>query len=274
MPPTDLTPDASARGAGPSRPARSGGRRRPGRLRGLVAGAVLRGAARLRGRSQRQPRRRRSPTALSPSATLGPLRAHAARWPRRCRSSAAVVGTGAGVAHDPHRRARCAACWRRPRAAAARVPVVRRGRRPRWPRFAPGGLVDELLRPSASTGCPRVEGFWRRLVRADAVHLPVRVPAGGGPARRRCRRRSRRAPGCSGGARASVFRTVVLPQTSPRHLGRRAARVPLHRQRLRGGRRCCATTRSPCDLRQPALRPAGVARAQPRARRASPWPSW
>ena len=79
---------------------------------------------------------------------------------------------------------------------------------------------------------------------------PYVLPAGGRPPRRRCRRRSRRAPACSVGRPWAVFRTVVLPQVSGA-IGPGTLLVFLYtRQRLR-------------RRRAPALRHADPSRSSP-----------
>ena len=182
-------------------------------------------------------------------------------------ATASAVGTALAWILDAHRRPG-ASHARAARAAPARVPVVRRRVR--------AGVVDGAGRPARraarvtrAAGSAAHRGVRRRVVRPHAVHLSLRAPAGRGAAPR--------APAVAGGERAAARTQAVAGAPHrraaagiERDLGRRAARLPLHRERLR--RRAAAALRhvDPRDLREPLARPLAVGRAQPpaRARRA------
>ena len=200
-------------------------------------------------------RRRRSPTSSPRSVRdLGDVDRRARATARHARSrcgarscwpsSVTALGVGGrhrpGLADDAHRPAAAGGCggrWRPCRSCSRRSSAPPRS----WPPLAPGGLLDELVR--ASTDAPRPRRVLRGVARAHAVHLPLRVPAGGGPARGA----AAVARGERPAARAAPWPTCSAPsccrRPRRRDLGRRAARVPLHRQRLRRGRSCSATTR-------------------------------
>ena len=187
--------------------------------------------------------------------------------------AAAAAGTAAGLAGHAHRPARPARL-RLLLPLPLVLPVVHRrvradrGVRPRRPaRAGPG--------PIGVRGCRRSSGFWARsavltLLTYPYVYLPVAARL-----RAAARRRWRSRPACSGAARCAVFRTVVLPQA------RAADRSPA---------RCWCSSTCVSDfgavqllrlrhadarhLRQPAARPAIVARAQPAAGAAGDRWSW
>ena len=131
--------------------------------------------------------------------------------------------------------------------------------------FAPGGLLAGLLEPLGVDRLPAFEGFWGALFVLTLFTYPyVYLPVAARLAR--CRRRSRRAPGCSARGPAAVFRTVVLPQARQRRVGRGRCWSSSTRSATSGPSSCCATTPHPLHLRQPRLFDrAGVAGPEPAA---------
>ena len=202
-----------------------------------------------------------------PTATLRPAAQHAGPGAATA-ASTAVVGHRAGLADHPHRPAaaavvggagrRCRWCSRRSSAPW-----------PCWRRCRPGGLLDATARLGGRRAVPARglgSGAWLvlTLFTPPYVLLPVGARlAALPPSLEESARLLGRRP-------VAVFRTVVLPQIRRRRLGRHAAGLPLHRQRLRGRGAAALRHAHRVDLRQPAVRPGPVGGPQPAAGAAGP----
>ena len=151
-----------------------------------------------------------------------------ARSPRRCgarcsspSSSASTTGVRRhrpGLAARAHRRPPApgsGACW-------CRCPLVFPsfvGAAAFLAGFAPGGVLRELLDAGRLRRAPPLPGPRRLVARADACSPIPTSTCRSRPAWRRCRRRWRRAPGCSATGRRRSFRRVVLPALRASVLG-------------------------------------------------------
>ena len=130
-------------------------------------------------------------------------------------TSAAVIGTAAGLVDRAHRSAVPPDVAGRAR-AAARPPLVRRAG---GVHHRAGAGRDDPRRPAGAVGVTpprRFRGLGAIVARPDRVHLPVRAAAGVGPAGAAARRAWRRAPGCSVVRRPAGVRQRHPPRSSDR----------------------------------------------------------
>ena len=178
------------------------------------------------------------------------------RWRRRSRAPALAWLT------DAHRRARAARFWRVLAPAAARRPVVRRRGGARAPRSAAEGLARRaavaagrrVAAPTSTASAGR--GSCSRSSPTPTCTCRWR------PGSRRCRRRSRRAPGCSGARPVRCSAPWCCRRPSPRS-GAGALLVFLYTVSDFGAVAAAALRHAHrVDLRQPAVRPATVAGAR------------
>ena len=107
---------------------------------------------------------------------------------------ATVLGVGDGVVLCPHRRRRAARRCASPPCCPLVIPSFVAANA-LVSAFAPGGLLEQALGWERPPRDARLRGAVIVLTLAD---VSVRVPAGARPPVRRCRRRWRRAPACSG----------------------------------------------------------------------------